>query len=654
MNFRYFMGATAATVTLAAAIPAAAEEYTTAGGYLTPDSDVANLNPDIMVNPVIIHSYIFTGLVPQRYLLRAHFDYHVRNFSPGFRADFHFARNVDFSNGIALSGFPEDAAERKAILDEHIKFFTEELHGDSTTPAPALGSYMHHMLKEQYQQGGTRIDMAADGLSSLKVAVNLKYRHDGQDEVAFTDIINDIAATIVPETASDVDKVLAVHHYVAENFATKKQYASSDNNSPYDMYKTGEGESLSRSLFAHRLLEALGLEVYTIRGYVRSDLTYWNLVNVDGEWYNSIVDLARLEGGMYNDIIRTSYAYALLSDDALAQMLDDEYDNVRYKHYDTLPQATSTKYDALLKAPEADIFERNDTSHVSVHDNQLIYVEQPTAYGQDVVAFSKATMAPVTIPEIQSLAHAVGTNERIYFFTAEGFATYDIAHDRIIVLQKSNYDGVTYEDGVMSFHEKGDKTTQYSFPLHDAAHMNKLVDEQVKKDNAAKEVVLQKLSKLEPYSLTYRQDVEALKEAIDALPKTMPLPDDVTKQIDAHIYRAAMFYSDLIQYNPKDRIRILKQSDVTPITLNGNTDQVTITFSEALYAYSDASSTVRVYNDYATELEASAVADDDKLIVTVDEPFVKGFPYHMIVSDNVLSAKEKSIGHETSISFIVN
>lgn len=73
MNFRYFIGATAATVTLAAAIPAAAEEYTTAGGYLTPDSDFANLNPDIMVNPVIIHSYIFTGLVPQRYLLRAQF-----------------------------------------------------------------------------------------------------------------------------------------------------------------------------------------------------------------------------------------------------------------------------------------------------------------------------------------------------------------------------------------------------------------------------------------------------------------------------------------------------------------------------------------------------------------------------------------------------
>lgn len=571
--------------------------------------------------------------------VKKYFRDHVEAFSPAF--------NISISlYSDSTSSLPTEVLYE--YKDEVVKDLGQHLFNANVYSYPAIGSYSYHMLMPQFQQGGSAIRISSSGWSSVNIKFDLKYRHTFEEEQLLTDKVNTIAKSLVAENASDVDKVIAVHHYISENFKNPSSTSTNNPNSPYAMFIKGEGEAIASSLLAHRLLEALGLEVYTIRGGRDADATAWNLVKVDGEWYNSIVYLDRIE--THTPWQQTSYAHLLLSDEELTKIFEPKNNRgIRDEQFDVLPKAESTKYDFLLKDSHLD-YDVNNYTENSMSDDKYLYLNRPN---YSVAIYDKKTLAPVKIEDLNYFAHSIQTKNRVYFFN-EGFSTFDTASNKVVVLQRGSFTNYRYENNIVSFDSLDGKNT-YQFDLANSEKMNALIAEQTMSDDQKLDKILANLKTIQPYTDSYREDAKNLFTAMHELPSHIQLTAAQRKEIETHYYRASMDFKSLLELYQTGKHELWKNSIDEPIRLKGNTNSFKLRLSHNVYKHEDTIP-VMVYNEYSEKLEITGSFTGNTIQITASEDFVKGRPYYVIIRDNLLSdnyAKYGSLGRDVIISFIV-
>lgn len=144
--------------------------------------------------------------------------------------------------------------------------------------------------------------------------------------------VNELLPTIIDSSASDFDKLKAVHDYIVLN-AT---YSSETKNSQYITYTLlteNQGVCQAYALLMYKMLEELEIDVKYVKGNAGDQRHAWILANVGGAWYH--VDPT------WNDPIpnrddEIRYKYFLLSDKQIAkthEWLNAEYPVASQENY---------------------------------------------------------------------------------------------------------------------------------------------------------------------------------------------------------------------------------------------------------------------------------------------------------------------------------
>lgn len=153
------------------------------------------------------------------------------------------------------------------------------------------------------------------------------------EQAAYVEMnVQDVLASIVTSSMSNVEKVKAVNDYIVSQTAYTNETKSSPH-SAYTVLAERGGVCQGYALLAHSMLQKLGIETQYIVGYVGEIGHAWNLVKLDGQWYH--LDTT------WNDPVpdrkgAVRYQYFLVDDRTMAQ--DHSWIASDY------PKATSTKY----------------------------------------------------------------------------------------------------------------------------------------------------------------------------------------------------------------------------------------------------------------------------------------------------------------------
>lgn len=140
--------------------------------------------------------------------------------------------------------------------------------------------------------------------------VNLAYRYDKEQTAALQKSIDEGIAKIeatFPENATDADKVIAIHDYLALNAEfTKEHQNAKDVSGPLVAgYSQCEGYAKAFAYACNKF----GIENVRITGNKYTGASHaWNKVKIDGEWYNVDVTWDDPEGtsGIY---VRHNYLF---------------------------------------------------------------------------------------------------------------------------------------------------------------------------------------------------------------------------------------------------------------------------------------------------------------------------------------------------------
>jgi len=225
------------------------------------------------------------------------------------------------------------------------------------------------------------------------------------------------ALSCIDETMSDVEKVLALHEYLAREIEYNHEGYYSD-------YGYGEGETLiirrgvcGNYAFTYQyLLDVIGIENH----YVTSDAMNhaWNLLKLDGNWYH--VDVTwDASTGLDNHDRR----YFLKS--------DDEFVN-ECNHYDWEIFMEDTITANNSGAYENYIFRTAPNVPLNYFDGYWYYLSEVTYYGSDIIIKSKVDGSEATEivldKEVNTMFMLDGMmygydNNFIYEFTVDGKLT---------------------------------------------------------------------------------------------------------------------------------------------------------------------------------------------------------------------------------------
>lgn len=123
--------------------------------------------------------------------------------------------------------------------------------------------------------------------ANIKIKIN--YLTTINEESATSSLIRDLASGLIGSTATDFEKVKAVHDHII----TTKSYTSSNinNKTPHSLHtilteNINKGSAQAYALLAYRLLKELGVGVDYVTGTVNGTRHIWNLVEIDGKWYH--------------------------------------------------------------------------------------------------------------------------------------------------------------------------------------------------------------------------------------------------------------------------------------------------------------------------------------------------------------------------------
>lgn len=166
-------------------------------------------------------------------------------------------------------------ADYQKILDEYYYFHDVDNLPDS-------GSYLCHYLKNievVFYKG------KFTGDCNLEIEVKVSYKYDKQEMDAYFQYMKELASKL--KKKSDYESVKAVHDYLIRNYDYDHQY---QNHLDYEGYLDGKMVCQGYCMAAFLLLAEMDIPVRIVVGasedYEADSDHAWNVVKVDGYWYN--------------------------------------------------------------------------------------------------------------------------------------------------------------------------------------------------------------------------------------------------------------------------------------------------------------------------------------------------------------------------------
>lgn len=214
--------------------------------------------------------------------------------------------------------------------------------------------YTQHCEHRSYRYGSV-------SKNRIKIEFTVQYRMNRNHEKWMLDEINEILSNIVRNDMTTLEKIVAVHDYIAKTFT----YDLNTTGSPYAVYtfmKEKHGVCMAYALLFEKMMEILDIPCYYVIGQAEgeSDAGHaWNMVELDGQWYH--IDVTWDDLSSKSKVHQIRYRYFLVSDD---KMKKDHIWNL--KDY---PPCTSEKFASLHALYD-----------VSIVGNRLYYPHQKTAY----------------------------------------------------------------------------------------------------------------------------------------------------------------------------------------------------------------------------------------------------------------------------------
>ncbi|MCM1178856.1 MAG: hypothetical protein NC347_01270 [Clostridium sp.] len=165
---------------------------------------------------------------------------------------------------------------------DYQKILSEYEYYHNVDDLPESGSYLAYYLKhiEMVFYEGSFTEKR-----NLRIEVRLTYKYDKQDVDAYFQHMKELAAELKKE--SDYESVKAVHDYLIRNYDYDYLH---QNYLDYEGYLTGKMVCQGYCMAAFILLAEMDIPVRIVVGasedYEADSDHAWNVVKVDGYWYN--------------------------------------------------------------------------------------------------------------------------------------------------------------------------------------------------------------------------------------------------------------------------------------------------------------------------------------------------------------------------------
>lgn len=196
--------------------------------------------------------------------------------------------------------------------------------------------------------------------NGTEISFSAKYYNTLEEEKFIDSEVSRILKTIIRPNMSEFEKVRSIHDYIINN----TNYTTNTKKTPhsaYAVFKEKKGVCQGYTLAAYRLLDKLGIENYYLVGKSMGTKDWeshsWNLVKIDGKYYN--MDITKNDPPVSdgNDIL--SYKYFLVSDKKFSQ--------THKANRNVFPKAVDSKYEVLNGA--RDPFEYNGNLYFGNKDD---------------------------------------------------------------------------------------------------------------------------------------------------------------------------------------------------------------------------------------------------------------------------------------------
>ena len=115
-----------------------------------------------------------------------------------------------------------------------------------------------------------------------KAEVEAKYRTTKEQETYIQTEVNNIIQTIIKDNMSDYDKVYAINQYLVNRFSYDNTLV---NNNAYLALINNTTTCQGYAMTAYKLFKAAGIDTRIVLGQLNEINHGWNLVKVNGMWY---------------------------------------------------------------------------------------------------------------------------------------------------------------------------------------------------------------------------------------------------------------------------------------------------------------------------------------------------------------------------------
>ena len=155
------------------------------------------------------------------------------------------------------------------------------------TGVPTEGDYLYRHYR-QWSSSASRSH--SNGLYYVALTMNMSYSDTAEQQPIMDAAVNDLLADLNVYNASDYEKVCAVYDYICAN--VEYDYARLEDDSyvlKYTAYAAlidGIAVCQGYSNLFYRLMLELGVDTRVIRGYSFGGNHAWNIVQLDGLYYN--------------------------------------------------------------------------------------------------------------------------------------------------------------------------------------------------------------------------------------------------------------------------------------------------------------------------------------------------------------------------------
>lgn len=213
--------------------------------------------------------------------------------------------------------------------------------------------YTQHCEYRSYRYGSV-------SKNRIRIDFTIQYRMNRNQEKWMLDEIQQVIAQTIRSEMTTLEKVVAVHDYIARTFTYDLHTAGS----PYAVYtfmKEKHGVCMAYALLFEKIMEFLAIPCYYVVGKAEgeSDAGHaWNMVEIDGEWYH--IDVTWDDLSSKSKVHQIRYRYFLVCDE---DMKKDHIWNLN-----DYPPCTSTRFNLLHALYD-----------VCIVGNRLYYPHQKTA-----------------------------------------------------------------------------------------------------------------------------------------------------------------------------------------------------------------------------------------------------------------------------------